>query len=73
MTKKLDTVRQPSETRLRLLTRVAELYYEQGLTQEGISAELGYSRSAISRLLTEAREVGIVEITIHYPPCCKDR
>lgn len=56
-----------SDERLELLARVAHMYYEQGMTQHRISSEMGYSRSAISRFLTEARQVGIVEIRINYP------
>jgi len=56
-----------TENRDELLARVAGLYYEDGWTQEQISARLGYSRSSISRLLTEARRSGIVEIHVHYP------
>ena len=56
-----------SNERSELLARVAELYYEQGMTQQRISTILGYSRSAISRFLSEAREGGIVEIRINYP------
>jgi deoxyribonucleoside regulator len=49
------------------LARVASLYYEEGLTQQRIAEELGYSRSAISRFLTAAREAGVVEIRVHHP------
>jgi DNA-binding transcriptional regulator LsrR (DeoR family) len=49
------------------LARIASLYYEEGFTQQRISEELGYSRSAISRFLTAAREAGVVEVKIHYP------
>ncbi|TET81817.1 MAG: sugar-binding transcriptional regulator [Anaerolineales bacterium] len=52
---------------LEFLARIANLYYEEGYTQQRISEELGYSRSAISRFLTAAREAGVVEIKIHYP------
>ncbi len=52
---------------LEFLARIANLYYEVGYTQQRISEELGYSRSAISRFLTAAREAGIVEIKVHYP------
>ena len=48
------------------LAHIASLYYEEGLTQQLISDELGYSRSAISRFLTEAREAGVVEIRVHH-------
>lgn len=52
---------------LELLLKVAQLYYEQGLTQNEIAKKLFISRSNISRLLAQAREAGIVEIKIHYP------
>lgn len=50
-----------------LLAKVASLYYEEDKSQAEIARQLGYSRSAISRILHRARENGIVEITIHYP------
>ncbi len=56
-----------SEERIHLLARVATLYYDDRATQAEIAQKLCYSRSAISRLLTEAHERGIVEIRIHYP------
>jgi DNA-binding transcriptional regulator LsrR (DeoR family) len=52
------------QTKLRRLERVARLYYEDGLGQADIAAELGVSRPFVSRLLREAREVGIVQIKI---------
>jgi DNA-binding transcriptional regulator LsrR (DeoR family) len=52
---------------LEFLSRVASLYYEEGMTQQRISEELGYSRSAISRFLTAARSAGVVEIRVHHP------
>ncbi len=55
------------DKRANLLIQVARLYYEQGLTQEEVSQRVGLSRSNISRLLTEARRRGIVEIRIHHP------
>jgi deoxyribonucleoside regulator len=55
------------DSRLEFLARVATMYYEQGMTQQEISEALQYSRSAISRYLTEARERGVVEIKINHP------
>lgn len=55
------------DNRLKLLAEVATLYYEDELTQEEIARRLGISRSNISRLLTEARGKGVVEIRINYP------
>ncbi|MFZ1396251.1 MAG: sugar-binding transcriptional regulator [Candidatus Promineifilaceae bacterium] len=37
------------------------------MSQAQIAGRFGYSRSAISRLLTEARDEGIVEISIKHP------
>jgi DNA-binding transcriptional regulator LsrR (DeoR family) len=50
-----------------LLAQVAELYYLRGKDQRAIADEVGTSRSNVSRLLTEARRKGIVEIRIHRP------
>ena len=55
------------DRRTAYLARVASLYYELGKNQQEIAEDLGVSRPAVSRLLSEAREKGIVEITIHYP------
>ena len=44
---------------------VAKMYYYQGLTTEKIADEMKISRPTISRLLSFAREKGLVEITIH--------
>jgi DNA-binding transcriptional regulator LsrR (DeoR family) len=53
--------------RAELLAHVASQYYEEGLTQADIACRIGTSRSTVSRLLDEAREKKIVEITINYP------
>lgn len=49
----------------RRMERIARLYYERGLTQDEIAQDLKVSRPLISRLLNEAREVGIVEVRVH--------
>jgi deoxyribonucleoside regulator len=49
-----------------LLTQVASLYYEENLTQAEVARRVNTSRSTVSRLLQEARDVGIVEITVHH-------
>jgi deoxyribonucleoside regulator len=51
----------------RLLVKVAQLYHLKGLNQDQIGRQLGVSRSKVSRMLKEARERGLVEISIHYP------
>ncbi len=53
--------------RLELLAKVASFYFEENLTQTEIAARTGYSPSMISRLLSEARERGVVEIRVHHP------
>ncbi len=51
----------------RLLVKVSKLYYEDGLSQEEILARLNLSRSKISRLLQQAREAGIIQISVLTP------
>jgi deoxyribonucleoside regulator len=43
------------------------MYYIDGLKQEDIAKQLQISRSLISMILTEAKEVGIVEINVRNP------
>lgn len=50
-----------------LLVQTARMYYEQQLTQAEIGRRLDTSRSTVSRLLQEARDTGVVQITINYP------
>jgi DNA-binding transcriptional regulator LsrR (DeoR family) len=57
----------PNGHRLELLARIAGLYYEDRLTQEEIAQQTGYSRSMISRFLTEARDLNVVEVKVNYP------
>jgi DNA-binding transcriptional regulator LsrR (DeoR family) len=52
---------------IQLMVQVAKMYYVEGLTQEKIAQQLGISRSSISMVLSEAREFGIVEISIKDP------
>lgn len=49
------------------LYSVAQLYYLQGETMEGIARQLGTSRSTISRMLRQARDTGLVRITLNTP------
>ena len=50
-----------------LTVRAAELYYDENKTQDEIGALLGISRWKAGRLLTQARESGIVRIEIVHP------
>lgn len=56
-----------SEDESLLLAEVAQLYYLKDFTQEQIAQRIGVSRSNVSRMLKEAREQGMVEISIHSP------
>lgn len=51
----------------RRLTDIARLYYDQDKTQHEIAAIYGISRPLVSRLLKEARAVGIVRIEVRGP------
>ncbi len=48
----------------RLLLRVAQLYYEKGLTQAEIASRVHVTRWKVGRMLEEARQTGIVRIEI---------
>ena len=53
--------------RKKFLSRVARLYYLEGLTQQKIADRLNISRTKVSRYLDEARKDKIVEIKINLP------
>lgn len=56
-----------------LLTSVARLYYLDGLGQQEICGMIGVSRSTVSRLLTAARQRGVVRISVApYDPRARD-
>ena len=48
----------------RMLTKVSSLYYNKGLNQQEITDRLGISRPQISRMLSQARAEGIVNIVV---------
>ncbi|MEW5869242.1 MAG: sugar-binding transcriptional regulator [Chloroflexota bacterium] len=52
---------------LRLMTKVARLYYDREMRQGEIADQMGLSQATISRLLTNAREAGIIRITVNIP------
>ncbi len=45
----------------------ASMYYLQGETMDTIARQMGTSRSTVSRLLKQARETGVVHITVTNP------
>jgi deoxyribonucleoside regulator len=53
---------------LRLITQAAWLYYMQGLTQSEIADELKLSRVKVTRLVSRAKSLGMVEIRVIQPP-----
>ncbi|MCU7558562.1 sugar-binding transcriptional regulator [Macrococcus capreoli] len=55
------------EDKNRQCVRIAKMYYEENLGQKAIADELNISRPTVSRQLQYAKEMGIVNITIHDP------
>lgn len=53
--------------RLNMLADAAEKYYLKGQSQSQIAKNLDVSRSMVSRMLTDARKLGLVKIHIESP------
>jgi DNA-binding transcriptional regulator LsrR (DeoR family) len=51
----------------RLLYKIAKAYYEDGFTQGQIGKRFGMSRIKVSRLLQQARQEKLVQITVISP------
>lgn len=47
-----------------LILKVAILYYERNYTQEEVASKIGISRPAVSKLLHQARDLGLVKFFI---------
>ncbi len=58
---------QIGSNQITLMVETARMYYEHDLTQQQISERLGISRPGVSRLLSGARNNGIVHIKIVDP------
>lgn len=52
---------------LRLTVRVARMYYEWNVKQAAIARQLGLSQPTVSRLLQQAKEQGIIRISVSVP------
>lgn len=52
---------------LRLMARVARMYYEKDIRQSEIAQQLGLSQATVSRLFKRAKEEGIVRISVNVP------
>jgi len=57
----------PTVEQLKLIYLCATMYYLEHKTQNEIAKELNISRPKVSRLLSRAREEGIVHITVNDP------
>lgn len=55
------------ERRMDVALRASQMYYLQDQTMEAIARELRMSRSSVSRLLSYARDKGLVEIRVNSP------
>jgi DNA-binding transcriptional regulator LsrR (DeoR family) len=52
---------------IRLMTKVARMYYSQSIRQTEITERLGIHQSTVSRLLRKAQQAGIVRISVAVP------
>ncbi len=52
---------------LRMIARVARMYYEWGLRQSEIAKQLGFSQATVSRLLNRSFKEGIIRISVNLP------
>lgn len=61
-----------TDDRLRSAYDAALLHFVQGETMETVARRLGVSRSTVSRLISLAREEGLVRISLHPPSQSSD-
>jgi DNA-binding transcriptional regulator LsrR (DeoR family) len=52
---------------VRLMAKVARMYYDQGIRQQEITERLNIHQSKVSRMLKRAREANIVRISVTTP------
>ena len=52
---------------LRMIARVARLYFEMNKHQSEIAQQLGISQATVSRLLVRSKEEGIIRISLNMP------
>ncbi|MBN1429539.1 MAG: sugar-binding transcriptional regulator [Anaerolineae bacterium] len=57
----------PRIDELRLIARVARMYYEWDMRQSEIAKQLDLSQATVSRLLCRSKEEGIVRISVNLP------
>ncbi|GAA4519036.1 sugar-binding domain-containing protein [Brachybacterium paraconglomeratum] len=56
-----------ADDRLETAFAAARMYYDEGQTMEAIASALSVSRSTVSRMLRDAREAGLVQISLRPP------
>lgn len=59
----LNLAHEPDDS---LIVRVAWMYYIGGLNQEQTASRLGLHRTRVNRLLSEARDRGLISVTINH-------
>jgi deoxyribonucleoside regulator len=59
--------RSSNAVNIRLISKISTLYYHYDLTQQQIAKRLRLSRPKVSRLLKQAKELNIVQITVNTP------
>lgn len=59
--------RRSSDDQVLQAIHAAEMYYFEGMTQSAIADRLSLSRWTVGRILDDARESGLVRITIDHP------
>jgi len=52
---------------LRLMARIARMYYERDMSQSTIAEQLGLSQATVSRLFKRARQEGVIRISVSVP------
>ncbi len=62
-----DKLREAFNDHEELLASVAEMYYIKGKSQAEIAERIHLSRSMVSHLLNQARQLGIIEFKINWP------
>ncbi|RGY96447.1 sugar-binding domain-containing protein [Clostridium sp. AM58-1XD] len=55
------------DSRIERLVKAARLYYEEDMSQNEIAKQFGVSRPMVSKLLKQAKDMGIVRIRIQPP------
>ena len=53
--------------KVKLMVKICQLYYKEGYNQQELANKFRISRPQVSRIISAAKEEGIVEISIHNP------